>query len=56
MKWSGTHGGFIKALTRTLGLQIGCTQVAILIETSQTVQTYTEITEPIAHLIWTSSY
>lgn len=49
-------GGFIKALTHTLGLQIGCTQVAILIEISQTVQTYTEIPEPIAHLIRTSSY
>lgn len=48
--------GFIKALTHTLGLQIGCTQVAILIEISQTVLIYTEIPEPIAHLIRTSSY
>lgn len=56
MKWSGRQGGFIKALTHTLGLQIGCTQVAILIEISQTVRTYIEITEPMAHLIWTSSY
>lgn len=48
--------GFIKALTHTLGLQIGCTQVAILIEISQTVQTYIEIPELIAHLIRTSSY
>lgn len=48
--------GFIKALTHTLGLQIGCTQVAILIEISQTVQTYIEIPELIAQLIRTSSY
>lgn len=48
--------GFIKALTHTLGLQIGCTQEAILIEISQTVQTYIEIPELIAHLIRTSSY
>lgn len=47
--------GFIKALTPTLGLQTGSTQVAILTEISQTVQTYTETMSPIAHLIWTSS-